>query len=441
MTTTQSEEGNLPRHNQGNHPEVQRMKLQEDTALRERILHTHSKYNPDFGNGEGMWMTQEGVSATSRGYNTDNDRGGWKSHCPYDCGRSSEPCPMTDQGKKPCKEIADLYPAHDPTYIEPREIYGVKNTRYQQFEAAGNNWIKRPTPIHSLAHDITLQERDVNWKMGHYRESLSKFIAEEGRTWEARRTTGQTHPLDTMAIGNQVDEEIAFREYFLMQAHTIHNEHMSRKAQIEETGTPEQRGNFLREYRPPYEYQATRTITTCQALQHSMDTLASLQKELARVLNVKSPTPPRRAEMTYNIKCFPPREDYAGRDRRKQRVQSGQSLSFGIKMNDRSTKFGREGNSAHIHYYSNWHTLNLAITPPQNQYQDKEDYLRHWTIGQGGSIIPATSVEEQRIQIKIDSDQLEQFTDQKGHITRRKGGNKRQWQHRVDQMLYTNTML
>ena len=89
-------------------------------------------------------------------------------------------------------------------------------------------------------------------------------------------------------------------------------------------------------------------------------------------------------------------------------------------MNDRSTKFGREGNSAHIHYYSNWHTLNLPTIPPQDQYQDRGDYLQHWTTGKEGNIVTATSVEEQRIQIKIDSNQLTQYRPRKTHQERKK---------------------
>jgi hypothetical protein len=35
------------------------MNTQEDTALQERIRRTYSKYNPDHGSGEGMWMTDK----------------------------------------------------------------------------------------------------------------------------------------------------------------------------------------------------------------------------------------------------------------------------------------------------------------------------------------------------------------------------------------------
>jgi hypothetical protein len=58
-------------------------------------------------------------------------------------------------------------------------------------------------------------------------------------------------------------------------------------------------------------------ILTSEALQETMDTLTTLQKELARVLNEIPPPPPILAAMTYNIKCTPPMKGYAGEDRRK----------------------------------------------------------------------------------------------------------------------------
>ena len=123
--------------------------------------------------------------------------------------------------------------------------------------------------------------------MGHYQGSLNRFIQEEGKEWEETRKEGQTHTLDTMAITDHVDgfedvdEQSVFRECFLMQAHTMHNKYIQLKTHISETGTPEQIGNFLRVNRPSYENHATRVIMTSEALQESMDTLATLQKELA----------------------------------------------------------------------------------------------------------------------------------------------------------------
>ncbi len=51
--------------------------------------------------------------------------------------------------------------------------------------------------------------------------------------------------------------------------------------------------------------------------------------------------------------------------------------------------------------------------PPQHQYQDRGEYFQHWTTGKEGNIVPATSVEEERIQIKIDSNQLTQYRPRK----------------------------
>ena len=175
--------------------------------------------------------------------------------------------------------------------------------------------------------------------MDHYRRSLERFIQEEGKEWESTREPGQTHTLDTMAIASDVDEQIAFREYFLMQAHTMHNRYTQRKAHILETGTPTQIHNFLCANRPNYQYHATRVILTSEALQEAMDTLTKLQKELARVLNVIPPLPPIPAETTYNIKCTPPIKGHAGEDRRKQRTQSGQTIRFSIAF-DRSIHSG-----------------------------------------------------------------------------------------------------
>jgi hypothetical protein len=115
-----------------------------------------------------------------------------------------------------------------------------------------------------------------------------------------------------------------------------------------------------------------------------MDTLTTLQKELARVLNVIPSPPPIPAEMTYNIKCTPPIKGHAGEDRRKQRTQSGQTIRFSIAFG-RSILFGRNQNYAHTHYYNTWHTLNLKPVPQQHQYQDRGDYLQHWTKGKEGN--------------------------------------------------------
>jgi hypothetical protein len=93
-----TEEGRLPRNNQENHPEVQRMNTQESTALQDRIRRSHSKHNPDHGDGEGMWMTDKPLQildSNTQEYFTTN--GGWKTHCPYECGRSTQPCPMSHQ--------------------------------------------------------------------------------------------------------------------------------------------------------------------------------------------------------------------------------------------------------------------------------------------------------------------------------------------------------
>jgi hypothetical protein len=71
---------------------------------------------------------------------------------------------LTMQYKKriSCKEIVDLYPAHDPIYIEPKEKYGVENIRYREYNAAGSNWIKRPMPIH-IHWYMTLYSKKQTW--------------------------------------------------------------------------------------------------------------------------------------------------------------------------------------------------------------------------------------------------------------------------------------
>ena len=97
---------------------------------------------------------------------------------------------------------------HDPIYIEQKEKYGVENIRYREYNAAGNNWIKRPMPIHTLAQDIIFQESDVDWRMSHFRGSFTRFIEEERKEWELIKKPGQTHPLDTMTITSHTDEDI-----------------------------------------------------------------------------------------------------------------------------------------------------------------------------------------------------------------------------------------
>jgi hypothetical protein len=147
-------------------------------------------------------------------------------------------------------------------------------------------------------------------------------------------------------------------------------------------------------------------ILTSEALQHSLDNLTILQKELARALNIRPPTSPRQAEEIFNIKCSTPKKGHKGEDRRKQEWQNGKSLTFRIAP-DTSNTFGKEHNYAHIHYYNRWYQLNLKISP-QN-HQDNKDYLQHWTKGKDGNIVQATSVEEERIQIKMATNQLPQY--------------------------------
>jgi hypothetical protein len=442
MINRVTEEGRLPKKTQENHPAVQQLNTQETNTLQERICQACSVYNPDRGDGEGMWMKDKlpGIF-DHRGYTPTN--GGWRSHCPYECLRSTRTCPRlpseigqevdrelgqelsTDNGviynrRMSCKEIVDLYPAHDPIFVEQKNRFGQENIRYHGYNAVGNNWIKRPWPIHKLVQDILVQEAEADWRMGHCRGSLIKFIEEEGREWELTKRHGQRHPLDTMMMtdhtaddtNENIEEEVIIREYFLMQAHKMHNEYIEQKAIIQDVGTPEQAYNFICTRRPSYEYSATRYILTLEALQHSLDSLTTLQKELARALNIKPPTPPRQAEAIFNIKCSPPKKGFRGEDRRQQVWENGKSLTFRIAL-DTSNTFGKEHNYAHIHYYNRWYQLKLKPILPQNQHQDNQDYFQHWTKGEEGHIVPATSVEEKRIQIKIASNQLPQYRPRK----------------------------
>ena len=60
-----------------------------------------------------------------------------------------------------CNHIADMYPAHDPIHIDPKEKYGVENDRYGTYDASDNVWIKRPFPVHTLVKDLVAQEEEV----------------------------------------------------------------------------------------------------------------------------------------------------------------------------------------------------------------------------------------------------------------------------------------
>jgi hypothetical protein len=151
-----------------------------------------------------------------------------------------------------------------------------------------------------------------------------------------------------------------------------------------------------------------------------MDALIKLQKELARVLNVIPPLPPIPAETTYNIKCTPPIKGWGSEDRRHQRTQSGQTIRFSIAL-DRSIPFGRSLNFAHIHYYNTWHTLNLKPVPQQHQYQDRGNYLQHWTKGKEGNAVLATPVSRKNeYRSKLTPTKLHN-TDQEPHSKQRTG--------------------
>ena len=86
-----------------------------------------------------------------------------------------------------CKEIVDLYPAHDPIFVEQKKMFGQENIRYQGYNAVGNNWIMRPWPIHKLVQAILVQEADADWRIDHFRGSLTKFIEEESKAWESTK--------------------------------------------------------------------------------------------------------------------------------------------------------------------------------------------------------------------------------------------------------------
>ena len=91
-----------------------------------------------------MWMKDRPLSImdkNTRGYFTDNGNGRWSTHCPYECVRNGEPCPMTmtETTTTTCKEIVDLYPAYDPIHMDPKQKYGVENIRYRAFRATDNN--------------------------------------------------------------------------------------------------------------------------------------------------------------------------------------------------------------------------------------------------------------------------------------------------------------